>query len=310
MSLKPNHKAPFNRVAYAVSARVRRQLRAGRAGAVADRGPGSRDRDGPQARRNAARHPPGNPGDQPETARARQPRQRRGLLALRAEPYLQRGDPRPRLDLLSRRRRRLLLVHRGRLLRDLPRRAAAHPERAAARSPPRRHRAHRGAAGTAGHAVWLELPVRDAALHHEQAGPDAYSTSDVEPGRPLGQGRRRGLRRFRRLNLPLGEDVAIRVVGFSARDAGFIDNVLGESLGGTFDNADWSTRTSTSWNTWAAARPSAGCRTRTGPWMPASSTSKWTRTATRKTTSCAPAASTRSCASSTRAARTNGRSSR
>ena len=40
------------------------------------------------------------------------------------------------------------------------------------------------------------------------------------------------------LNLPLGDDVAIRVVGFSVRDAGFIDNVLGESLGGTFDNAD------------------------------------------------------------------------
>ena len=41
------------------------------------------------------------------------------------------------------------------------------------------------------------------------------------------------------LNLPLGESVAIRVVGFSARDAGFIDNVFGESLGGTFDNADF-----------------------------------------------------------------------
>ena len=40
------------------------------------------------------------------------------------------------------------------------------------------------------------------------------------------------------LNLPLGDDVAIRVVGFSVRDAGFIDNVLGESLGGTYDNAD------------------------------------------------------------------------
>jgi outer membrane receptor protein involved in Fe transport len=39
------------------------------------------------------------------------------------------------------------------------------------------------------------------------------------------------------LNLPLGENVAIRVVGFTARDAGFIDNVLGTSLGGTFDNA-------------------------------------------------------------------------
>ena len=40
------------------------------------------------------------------------------------------------------------------------------------------------------------------------------------------------------LNLPLGEKAAIRLVGFSARDAGYIDNVLGESLGGTFDNAD------------------------------------------------------------------------
>ena len=40
------------------------------------------------------------------------------------------------------------------------------------------------------------------------------------------------------LNLPVGEKVAIRVVGFSARDAGFIDNVLGDSLGGTFNNAD------------------------------------------------------------------------
>ena len=40
------------------------------------------------------------------------------------------------------------------------------------------------------------------------------------------------------MNLPLGEKAAIRLVGFSARDAGYIDNVLGESLGGTFDNAD------------------------------------------------------------------------
>ena len=33
-------------------------------------------------------------------------------------------------------------------------------------------------------------------------------------------------------------DTARAARGFSARDAGFIDNVLGESLGGTFDNAD------------------------------------------------------------------------
>ncbi len=40
------------------------------------------------------------------------------------------------------------------------------------------------------------------------------------------------------LNLPLSQNLAIRLVGFTARDAGFIDNVLGTSLGGTFDNAD------------------------------------------------------------------------
>jgi len=41
------------------------------------------------------------------------------------------------------------------------------------------------------------------------------------------------------VNIPLGETAAIRVVGFSARDAGFIDNVLGTSLGGGFDNAEF-----------------------------------------------------------------------
>ncbi|MDP9199922.1 MAG: TonB-dependent receptor plug domain-containing protein, partial [Pseudomonadota bacterium] len=40
------------------------------------------------------------------------------------------------------------------------------------------------------------------------------------------------------LNLPVTDDIAVRLVGFTARDAGFIDNVLGTSLGGTFDNAD------------------------------------------------------------------------
>ena len=41
------------------------------------------------------------------------------------------------------------------------------------------------------------------------------------------------------LNLPLiPEELAIRLVGFSAKDAGFIDNVFGESPGGTYDNAD------------------------------------------------------------------------
>ena len=40
------------------------------------------------------------------------------------------------------------------------------------------------------------------------------------------------------LNLPLSENMAVRLVGFTAHEAGFIDNVLGTSLGGTFDNAD------------------------------------------------------------------------
>ncbi len=41
------------------------------------------------------------------------------------------------------------------------------------------------------------------------------------------------------VNLPLAEDrVSLRLVGFAAEDAGYIDNVLAQSRGGTFDNAD------------------------------------------------------------------------
>ncbi len=40
------------------------------------------------------------------------------------------------------------------------------------------------------------------------------------------------------LNMALGENLALRLVGFSAEDAGYIDNVLHVSPGGTFDNAD------------------------------------------------------------------------
>ena len=41
------------------------------------------------------------------------------------------------------------------------------------------------------------------------------------------------------VNIPLGSDrVALRLVGFAAEDAGFIDNVLRDSQGGGFDNAD------------------------------------------------------------------------
>ena len=38
------------------------------------------------------------------------------------------------------------------------------------------------------------------------------------------------------LNMPLGDTAAVRLVGFSAHDAGYIDNVLGVSPGGTFNN--------------------------------------------------------------------------
>lgn len=40
------------------------------------------------------------------------------------------------------------------------------------------------------------------------------------------------------LNIGLGEKAAFRLVGFSAHDAGFVDNVLSPSPRGTFDNAD------------------------------------------------------------------------
>ncbi len=41
------------------------------------------------------------------------------------------------------------------------------------------------------------------------------------------------------VNLPLAEDrISLRLVGFAAEDAGFIDNVLRDSRGGTYDNAD------------------------------------------------------------------------
>ncbi len=41
------------------------------------------------------------------------------------------------------------------------------------------------------------------------------------------------------INLPLGGDrVALRLVGFAAEDAGYIDNVLSDSPGGTYDNSN------------------------------------------------------------------------
>jgi iron complex outermembrane recepter protein len=40
------------------------------------------------------------------------------------------------------------------------------------------------------------------------------------------------------INVPLGDRIALRLVGFTAEDAGYIDNVLATSPGGNFDNAD------------------------------------------------------------------------
>jgi len=42
------------------------------------------------------------------------------------------------------------------------------------------------------------------------------------------------------VNLPMGSDrAALRLVGFASEDAGYIDNVLRDSQGGTYDNADF-----------------------------------------------------------------------
>jgi len=68
----------------------------------------------------------------------------------------------------------------------------------------------------------------DSAGFHADASLDGHTVEHGDEGYDLS-----GV-----LNLPLGKKAAIRLVGFSARDAGYIDNVLGESLGRTFDNAD------------------------------------------------------------------------
>lgn len=69
----------------------------------------------------------------------------------------------------------------------------------------------------------------DPAAFTTDAALDAYSLKDGDEGYELS-----GV-----VNIPLGESSALRIVGFSARDAGFIDNVLGTSLGGGFDNSEF-----------------------------------------------------------------------
>ncbi|HET6564072.1 MAG TPA: Plug domain-containing protein, partial [Xanthomonadales bacterium] len=41
------------------------------------------------------------------------------------------------------------------------------------------------------------------------------------------------------LNTAIGENMAFRLVGFSAHDAGYIDNILSDSPRGTFDNSEF-----------------------------------------------------------------------
>ncbi|HKX55978.1 MAG TPA: TonB-dependent receptor, partial [Xanthomonadales bacterium] len=41
------------------------------------------------------------------------------------------------------------------------------------------------------------------------------------------------------LNSAIGDNMAFRLVGFSAHDAGYIDNILGDSPRGTFDNSEF-----------------------------------------------------------------------
>jgi len=60
----------------------------------------------------------------------------------------------------------------------------------------------------------------DAQLNTVHGGDDGYDVSAM-------------------INVPLAEDrVALRLVGFTSKDAGYIDNVLSDSQGGTFDNAN------------------------------------------------------------------------
>ena len=78
-------------------------------------------------------------------------------------------------------------------------------------------------------------PARCASSPTSRTRPgfDAWAEAQVTEHRR----RRHRLRRQRDGQYPLAADrLALRLVGFTSEDAGFIDNVLSDSQGGTFDN--------------------------------------------------------------------------
>ena len=61
-----------------------------------------------------------------------------------------------------------------------------------------------------------------------EVGVDAGSTKDGDSSYDI----------YGHVNFPLGENFAVRAVGYTSRDGGWIDNVLGSSYSGNYDNAN------------------------------------------------------------------------
>ena len=68
-------------------------------------------------------------------------------------------------------------------------------------------------ARTDGFEAWV-----DGGLHTIDEGDDGYELSGM-------------------VNVPISDSIAVRLVGFTSRDAGYVDNVLAPSQGGTFTNS-------------------------------------------------------------------------
>ena len=116
------------------------------------------------------------------------------LRQVRARPVAGRARARRHDHRVPRRRLVRTPVRRRVFVCAVSRRAADHAERPESRSPTDRHRAARGAARAAGHALRRELAVRHAAHHHQQAG----SVRVRWLGRPAGHEHRRGRGGIRR----------------------------------------------------------------------------------------------------------------